>query len=380
MLLLSTQTAAFAIPILHHLSSDPYGIYAIVVTPTRELAFQIKEQFKAFGAPISLRVSVLVGGMSKVQQAMELQKFPHIVVATPGRLVDHLTGPTPPRLHALRFLVLDEADRLLEPGAFNDDMRVVLQLVPRPPQVLLFSATTSPEMETTHGLQLRDPYRWSAPHGVTTVAKLREEYVFVPAQVKMAYLAYAVRTQGPLAVLGKDGSDAGEDATGSARESVFDRAAAIVFVSTCYGAQLLNEVMLEMQVPSVCLHSVMSQGRRLAALAKFKSGQVSGVRGCHWMPLAGLTHPCRPRRFFSSLPTWPRADWTFPACGSSSTTIFHGCQRTMCIGWGEPQGATPLHELPTPTPTPTPPPPRCKPYSCVISLSEPAAVAAPCRW
>ena len=109
----SGKTAAFALPILEKLSADPYGIYAVVLTPTRELAFQISDQFNAFGSAIRVRCETVVGGVDMLQQAIALKSRPHVVVATPGRLAAHLTGADPPFLRSAKFLVLDEADRLL---------------------------------------------------------------------------------------------------------------------------------------------------------------------------------------------------------------------------------------------------------------------------
>ena len=86
----SGKTAAFALPILHELSKDPYGPFALVLTPTRELAFQIFDQFNAFGSAIGLRGCVIVGGVDMLKQALELQKKPHVIVATPGRMHDHM--------------------------------------------------------------------------------------------------------------------------------------------------------------------------------------------------------------------------------------------------------------------------------------------------
>merc|ERR1719384_2973969 len=86
----SGKTLAFALPILQTLSQDPYGIYALVLTPTRELAFQIADQFRAVGKPISLRECVIVGGRDMVMQGKDLANKPHIVIATPGRLADHI--------------------------------------------------------------------------------------------------------------------------------------------------------------------------------------------------------------------------------------------------------------------------------------------------
>jgi ATP-dependent RNA helicase DDX49/DBP8 len=118
----SGKTIAFALPILHKLSIDPYGIFALVLTPTRylptflispyllnahrELAFQIAEQFVVLGSPLNLRTVVIVGGMDMMTQAVELDNRPHVVVATPGRLVDHLrSSHTDWDLSRVKFLV-----------------------------------------------------------------------------------------------------------------------------------------------------------------------------------------------------------------------------------------------------------------------------------
>lgn len=91
----SGKTACFAVPILEQLSKDPFGIFALVLTPTRELAYQIMEQFKVFsGSNINIRISVITGGVDMMKQSAELNDIPHIVVATPGRLVHQLKHDT----------------------------------------------------------------------------------------------------------------------------------------------------------------------------------------------------------------------------------------------------------------------------------------------
>ena len=111
----SGKTAAFVLPIVHHLQSDPYGVYAVIVTPTRELAKQIHQQCLALGSAFGVTSVLVVGGLDAVQQSCALQhKPPHFLVATPGRLAALLRGPPPrPRLQHCRYVVLDEADRLL---------------------------------------------------------------------------------------------------------------------------------------------------------------------------------------------------------------------------------------------------------------------------
>ena len=112
----SGKTAAFALPILQALSVDPFGVFAVVLSPARELSAQIADQFAALGSHMSVKVSVVVGGVDMMRQALELAQRPHIVIGTPGRLADHLrsSGTAMTMRHA-RFLVIDEADRLLEP-------------------------------------------------------------------------------------------------------------------------------------------------------------------------------------------------------------------------------------------------------------------------
>ena len=138
----SGKTAAFALPILQLLARDPFGIFALVLTPTRELAFQIEEQFAALGSSIGLRRTVVVGGLDMMRQATELCKRPHVVIATPGRLADHIKSShgVSAALKKCKFLVLDEADRLFE-ATFERDLVVILGALPQDRRTLLFSAT-----------------------------------------------------------------------------------------------------------------------------------------------------------------------------------------------------------------------------------------------
>lgn len=109
----SGKTAAFAIPVIQALLDNPQPFFACVMSPTRELCVQIAEQFEAIGALIGLRSAVLVGGLDMVSQAIALSKKPHVIVGTPGRMADHLANTKGFNLRRLRFLIFDEADRLL---------------------------------------------------------------------------------------------------------------------------------------------------------------------------------------------------------------------------------------------------------------------------
>jgi len=189
----SGKTAAFAIPILQKLSQDPYGIFCLVLTPTRELAYQISEQFKLIGQPIDVRVSTIVGGLDMIKQAKELKKKPHIVVATPGRLADLIrTNEENVRLNKINFLVLDEADRLLDKidSDFAQDLDTIFEALPKERQTLLFSATLTDTLKSVKDLSKKEPFFWESDNTVSTVAQLDQRYVLVPEHVRDGYLVY----------------------------------------------------------------------------------------------------------------------------------------------------------------------------------------------
>ncbi|KAJ2583653.1 putative RNA helicase, partial [Coemansia sp. RSA 1797] len=147
----SGKTAAFALPILQALAEDPFGVFAVVLTPTRELAVQIGEQFGVLGKGVNIKVTVAIGGVDMVTQALSLSRRPHIVVATPGRLADLIESSADAvHLKRVRFVVLDEADRLLT-ETFASDLAVIMDAVPKKRQTLLFTATMTDSI-----LALRD--------------------------------------------------------------------------------------------------------------------------------------------------------------------------------------------------------------------------------
>jgi ATP-dependent RNA helicase DDX49/DBP8 len=151
------KTAAFVLPIIARLVLDPYGIYAVILTPTRELAKQIHQQVLALGSAYNVKSALVVGGLDAVRQSCDLDARPHICVATPGRLAELLRGPNPPQLKQLRFMVLDEADRLLAPNSgFERDVAELLLHCTTTTvnskreqcQTLLFSATMTRSLES----------------------------------------------------------------------------------------------------------------------------------------------------------------------------------------------------------------------------------------
>lgn len=248
----SGKTAAFALPILQRLSNDPYGIFALVLTPTRELAFQLADQFRALGSGTSFSHAVVIGGLDMQSQSKELSRRPHVVIATPGRLhgILRIDAEIAKGFSRTAFLVLDEADRLLEPS-FEEDLASILSILPSKRQTLLFTASMTKSLVTLQQALLKDAFYFKAYEGLETAQGLKEEFLLVPAKVKEVYLTHIL---------------------GSIKEHSVR--SIIVFVSTCKGCALLAALLEELEISATALHSHLPQRWRLAALDKFRAGVV----------------------------------------------------------------------------------------------------------
>ncbi|KAK0438770.1 P-loop containing nucleoside triphosphate hydrolase protein [Armillaria borealis] len=241
----SGKTAAFAIPILQKLWDAPQGLFACVLSPTHELAHQIATQFEALGAGMGVRCAVIVGGdMDRVAQAVALAKQPHILVATPGRIADHLRNTKGFSLHALKFLVLDEADRLLDLD-FGTHLDDVLKAVPKQRTTYLFSATMTTKVSKLQRASLTNPHE-PPDHRHHTVPTLLQYYVLYPLIHKEALLVYLVH-------------------------SLLSNSM-IVFVRTVHDAQRISIILRTLSFNVVPLHGDLTRSRRMGALAKFRSG------------------------------------------------------------------------------------------------------------
>ncbi|XP_024881364.1 probable ATP-dependent RNA helicase DDX47, partial [Temnothorax curvispinosus] len=179
----SGKTAAFALPILQALLENPQRYFALILTPTRELAFQIAEQFDALGSSMGVKSVVLVGGMDMHAQGIILEKKPHIIIATPGRLVDHLENTKGFNLRQLKFLVMDEADRILNMD-FEVEVDKILRVIPRERRTLLFSATMTKKVQKLQRASLRNFVKVEVSTKYQTVEKLQQYYVFIPVKFK----------------------------------------------------------------------------------------------------------------------------------------------------------------------------------------------------
>lgn len=249
----SGKTLAFALPILQKLSEDPYGIFALVLTPTRELAFQIADQFSAVGKSIGLKKCVIVGGMDMVVQGLELSKHPHIVVATPGRLADHLESCNTFSLKRIKFLVIDEADRLLG-GHFDGQLKTIFAALPKQKQILLFSATMTDALDKVKHIASGKVFMWESKDesGVATVKELDQRYVLCPSDVQDSFLVEVIRT---FRATNKNGS-------------------IMIFTDTCKNCQLLSMTLNDIGFKNAALHAMIKQKYRLAALSQFKSNHI----------------------------------------------------------------------------------------------------------
>lgn len=247
----SGKTAAFVLPVVQKLSEDPYGIFCLVLTPTRELAYQIAEQFRVFGKPLGLKDCIVVGGMDMVSQALELSKQPHVVVATPGRLADHIRSSNTFSMKRIQFLIMDEADRLLEQGCtdFTKDLETILAILPAKRQTLLFSATLTDTLHDLKSIAMNRPFFWESKSDTRTVEELDQRYILTPEKVKDAYLVHLIQKF----------TDEHDDWS------------IIVFVNTCKDCQILTMMMREFNFPTISLHSMMKQKQRFANLAMFKA-------------------------------------------------------------------------------------------------------------
>ncbi|CCE82041.1 Piso0_002734 [Millerozyma farinosa CBS 7064] len=253
----SGKTIAFASPILTKWSEDPYGIYGLVLTPTRELALQIAEQFAALGATMNIKVCVIVGGDDIVKQALELQRRPHIVIATPGRLADHILNSGEDTICGLRrvkYLVLDEADRLLS-NSFGSDLERCFGVLPKPEnrQTLLFTATITDAVRSLKEKPVPEGKLPVFVNEVDTVeniaipSTLSIKYLFVPSYVKEAYLHNLLTLP------------------------EYEKTTTIIFVNRTHTAELLRRMLRKLDFRVASLHSEMPQSERVNSLHRFKA-------------------------------------------------------------------------------------------------------------
>jgi ATP-dependent RNA helicase RhlE len=248
------KTAGFTLPLLQRLASRAtaspsparHPIRALVLTPTRELAAQVEESIRIYGKHLRLRTTLVYGGVGINPQIDALRRGVDVLVATPGRLLDHVGQKTVDLRH-VEILVLDEADRMLDMG-FIRDIRRILALLPSQRQNLLFSATFSDEIRSLANGLLRDPATVQVARRNAESELVAQRIYPVPQPHKRALLAHLV-------------------AAGDWRQ-------VLVFTRTKHGANRLAEQLCKDGVEATAIHGNKSQGARTKALAGFKDGSV----------------------------------------------------------------------------------------------------------
>ncbi|EGR52723.1 uncharacterized protein TRIREDRAFT_53972 [Trichoderma reesei QM6a] len=256
----SGKTVAFAVPVLQKWAEDPTAIFAVVLTPTRELALQIYEQFKAISSPQSLKIILVTGGADMRSQAIALAQRPHVIIATPGRLADHIRTSgedTICGLRRVRYVVLDEADRLLHAGGKGSmlpDVEECLSVLPPATQrqTLLFTATITPEVRALKEL----PQRPGKPpvfvcevdtQMLAIPATLSQKHVQIPVTHKEHYLHVFLLTEA------------------NVNKTV------IIFCNRTTTAEYLHHLLRLLDHRVTSLHSKLPQRQRTDNLARFRA-------------------------------------------------------------------------------------------------------------
>ena len=242
----SGKTAAFLLPILHQLMDRPRGATrALVLAPTRELALQIRDDFIGLARSTGLRVAAVHGGVAMGPQEKAFRTGVDVVVATPGRLLDHFTRDYA-RLSGLEYLVLDEADRMLDMG-FLPDIRRMLKHIPAPKQTLFFAATMPPQIEKLTREILRNPAKITLQRKAAPAQGVTQWVYPVPSGLRGALLVELLQS-GEL-----------DDA--------------LVFTRTKHRANRVCKLLNRKGISAERIHGNRSQAQRTRALADFKSGK-----------------------------------------------------------------------------------------------------------
>ncbi|MFO1123946.1 MAG: DEAD/DEAH box helicase [Methylocystis sp.] len=265
------KTAAFALPILHRLLADrrrpaPYTARALVLAPTRELATQIADSFRAYGQFFRPSVGVIVGGVSHRPQIDMLARGLDVLVATPGRLLDHI-GSGRLKLATTEALVLDEADHMLDLG-FIVPIRQIVAKLPKRRQTLLFSATMPREIAALADDMLHDPTKVSVTPAATTAERVEQHVYLVASGAKRDLLVELMGDR--------------------------DIARAIVFTRTKRGADRVAQHLESAGVGADAIHGNKSQSQRLRALDGFRKGRtrvlVATDIAARGIDVDGVTH------------------------------------------------------------------------------------------
>lgn len=257
------KTASFCLPLLQLLSKDPFSVFAIILEPTRELALQVLEKLKVYANGFNLRVSLIIGGCDYTSQCVELDKLPHIIIATPGRLKDLLENNSIALIENLRFLILDEFDQLLN-ETIQPDIEDIVTYLPHERKTLFFSATMSMDAKVLNDYRSKSEgdifiYDFNKTstssntddsnntNEVIQINKeLEQRYILLHEKLKDNYILFLMR-------------------------NTFRQKITMIFVSTYKQCNFLYHLFKLFDLKVSALHSKMPQKERINNLMKFKS-------------------------------------------------------------------------------------------------------------
>lgn len=245
------KTAAFALPILQMINANKQinntkGIKALILAPTRELALQISESIRSYGAQVPVSFTTIFGGVSQFHQVKDLQRGVDILIATPGRLLD-LMNQGFVDLKGVEYFVLDEADRMLDMGFINDIKKVIAKL-PVKKQTMFFSATAAPEIMKLANMLLKDPVKVSVDPVSSTSELISQSVYYVDKENKRSLLRFILK------------------------EGKIEHA--LVFTRTKRGADRVAKELNSNGIKAEAIHGDKSQGARERALKGFKNRTV----------------------------------------------------------------------------------------------------------
>src|SRR5690625_2220625 len=260
------KTAAFGIPMIENFETGKKGVQGLVVAPTRELAIQVAAELNRLGKSKGIRSLAVYGGQQMDRQIRALKDRPQIVVATPGRLLDHLNRRTI-KLHDIKVAVLDEADEMLNMG-FIDDIKDILKAIPEERQTLLFSATMPKEIREIATTLMNDPTEIKVKAKEMTVENIDQYFMEVPERRKFDTLTNHFDIHSP--------------------------SLAIVFARTKKRVDEITDGLQVRGFRAEGIHGDLTQGKRMSVLHKFKNGQIEvlvatdvAARG---LDISGVTH------------------------------------------------------------------------------------------
>ncbi|TCS82122.1 ATP-dependent RNA helicase DeaD [Tepidibacillus fermentans] len=260
------KTAAFGIPLIERIEKENLSVQALVLTPTRELAVQVAEELNRIGQFKGVRTLPIYGGQEIDRQIKALKKRPHIIVATPGRFMDHMRRATI-RLHSIQMVVLDEADEMLNMG-FIDDIETILEEIPKERQTLLFSATMPKPIQLLANKFMKNPEFISIKAKELTVPNIEQQYLEVNEKQKFDTLCRLLDIHAP--------------------------ELAIVFGRTKRRVDELTEALNKRGYSAEGIHGDLSQRKRDSVLRKFKEASIEilvatdvAARG---LDISGVSH------------------------------------------------------------------------------------------